>query len=214
LPQSSTFFVAAVLVIGSNIAALAEPGQAAEPSHALRLLLPHEKDKALCFVSSGDPVTYELEDYPKAEKPRTATINRFVFELKSDRFPANDDTTPPTPGDPYYSYRMVADVAGKKVPLISAGECGAVDGAKVFGCGTDCDGGTMAFEPNATGDTLSMGVSGSTRRFRMSWGCGGGAAEGGRVEVLRHHPATPKVRMVQAEPKICASVARYFKRHD
>ena len=203
-----------MFVVARHVSESAEPGQTPEPAHALSQLLPHEKDKALCFVSSGEPVTYELEDYPKAPKPRAVTISRFVFELKSDRFPDDDETTPPTPGNPYYSYRMVADVTGKKVPLISAGECGAADGSKVFGCGTDCDGGTMAFEPDAKGDTLAMGVSDTIRRFRMSWGCGGGGAEGGRVEVLRHSPATPKIRMVRAEPKICASVARYFKRRD
>src|SRR5262245_11457463 len=80
LSRSSMLIAATtMLVIGGGAAAHAEPGQAPEPSHVLSLLLPHEPGKALCFVSSGDPVTYELEDHPKAATPRTATINRFVF---------------------------------------------------------------------------------------------------------------------------------------
>jgi hypothetical protein len=62
-------------------------------------------------------------------------------KLKSGKH--DDDTVPPpTPGAFYYSCRMVAEVVRRKGKLISAGECGAEDGATVFGCGSDCDGGT------------------------------------------------------------------------
>jgi hypothetical protein len=84
--------------------------------------------------------------------------------------------------------------------------------ANVFGCGTDCDGGTMAFDTVAGTDTLSMRISNISQRFRMNWGCGGGAGEGGKVEVLRYDAAMPAIRMEKADLKVCAPVERAFER--
>src|SRR5262245_59916780 len=169
----------------------------------LSTLLPHEKGKALCYVSQTEPVTYPLEDLPARKPPRTVAISRFLFELKSEKHDDDDTVTPPAPGEFYYSYRMVAGVVGQKPKLLSAGECGAEEGANVFGCGSDCDGGTMAFTPIAGSDALAMRVSDITRRFRMSWGCGGGGENRtGTVEVLNYDPATPAIRMERADPKV------------
>ena len=146
-----------------------------DPPDALSTLLPHQKGRTLCFVSNMEPVTYQLEDYSKLKKePRSLTIRRFLFELRSEKHDDDDTVTPPEPGQFYYAYRMVAEVVGKKARLISAGECGANHGAGVFGCGTACDGGTMAFTPIPGADALSMRISDLSQRFRMSWGCGGG----------------------------------------
>jgi hypothetical protein len=161
-------------------------------------------------VSSTVPVTYPLEDYPARKTPRTVTINRFMFVLKSEQHDDDDTVKPPKPGAHYYGYRMVAEVAGTKARLTSAGDCGS-GSANVFGCGTDCDGGTMAFETSVGTDALSMRVSDTSKRFRMSWGCGGGDDEG-KVEVLRHDPAAPAVRMEKADLKACAPVERAFRR--
>jgi hypothetical protein len=192
--------------------AAAAPAASAEPN-ALTTLLPHEKGRALCYVSNMEPVTYPLEDIPARKKPRTVTIKRFLFELKSEKHDDDDTTTPPTPGEFYYYYRIVADVVGTKARLISAGECGAEDGSKVFGCGSDCDGGTMAFDVAAGSDTLAMRVSESSGRFRMSWGCGGGGEnETGKVEVLDYDPATLAIRMEKADAKVCAPMESAFKR--
>jgi hypothetical protein len=185
-----------------------------DPPDVLSILLPHEKGRALCFASSMEPVAYQLEDYSRPKKePRSLTIRRFLLELKSEKHDDDDTVTPPEPGQFYYGYRMVADVVGKKGRLISAGECGADFGAGVFGCGTDCDGGTMAFTPIPGAEALSMQVSDISQRFRMSWGCGGGGEnQTGSVEVLRYDPAMPPIRMERADPKVCAAMARSFRR--
>jgi hypothetical protein len=190
--------------------ALAEPGQTPEPSDALSTLLPHEPGKALCYVSTGEPATYPLEDIPKPKVPRFVTVKRVLFELKSSKFDDDDATDPPTRGEHYYAYRMVAEVVGTEAKLISAGDCGS-GSPSVFGCGTDCDGGTMAFEPVPGSDALMMRVSELSRRFRMSWGCCGGSVEGGTVEVLRYDPATPALRMARADPKVCKPMDKVFK---
>ena len=203
--------LAAALVITGTIGLRAEPGQEIEPSDALSLLLPHEKGKALCYVGTGDPITFPLEDIPKRDTQRSITINHFLFEVTSQQFDADDSVKPPKPGEFYYSYRMVAQVVGMKVPLISAGQCGS-GSPDVFGCGSDCDGGTMAFRPIAGSDALFMGVSSTSRRFRMSWGCGGGGAEGGKVEVLQYDPATRNIRMERADAKMCAPIVRAFRK--
>ncbi len=136
--------VLAAACLAAAAPASAEPGQEIEPSDALSLLLPPEKGKALCYVGTGDPVTFPLEDIPRRDKPRAITIKRFLFELTSEQHYDDDTVTPPTPGAFYHRYRIVAEVEGTKVPLISAGECGSAS-PNVFGCGSDCDGGTMAF---------------------------------------------------------------------
>jgi hypothetical protein len=104
---------------------------------------------------------------------------------------------------------MVAQVVGRPVRLISAGDCGS-DSANVFGCGSDCDGGSMAFRSMPGTAALLMRVSDVAHRFRMSSGCGGG--NGGKVEVLQYHPATPAIRMEKADPQACAPVTRAFRR--
>ena len=187
-----------------------DPALPAEPD-ALATLLPPEKGRSLCYVSSGPPVRFPLEDHPARKEPRTIEIKRFLFRLRSDKFDDDDSTTPPTPGDFYYGYRIVAEVVGSKGKLLSAGQCGS-GSAGVFGCGSDCDGGTMGFEPIAGSDALSMQVSDVSRRFRMSWGCGGGGAEGGGVEVLRYDPATPAIRIARAPAKMCRPIGRVFRR--
>lgn len=205
----------ALLALLGTASAAAQPAEAprADQPNALRALLPPEKGKALCYVSRTEPVTYPLEDYPSRKKPRSLTISRFKFELKSEKHDDDDTVTPPTPGAFYYPYRMVAEVVGRKGKLISAGECGAEDGTNLFGCGSDCDGGTMAFKPIAGADVLSMSVSDSAGRFRMSWGCGGGGEnETGKVEVFDYDPTTPAIRMERADPKVCAPMARSFRR--
>jgi hypothetical protein len=203
-----------VATFGLWLTAAAAGAQAPEHGpNVLSMLLPHEKGRALCYVSDTEPVTYPLEDHPARKPPRTVTISRFLFVLKSEKHDDDDTVTPPTPGEFYYSYRMVAGVVGKKAKLISAGECGAVEGASVFGCGSDCDGGTMAFRPVAGADALAMRVSDITRRFRMSWGCGGGGEnQTGKVEVLNYDPATPAIRIERADPKVCAPMARSFRK--
>jgi hypothetical protein len=178
---------------------------------ALTILLPPEKGRSLCYISSGPPVAFPLEAHRAGEKPRTIEIKRFLFRVRSDKFDDDDTTTPPTPGDFYYGYRIVAEVVGTRGKLLSAGQCGSAS-TDVFGCGSDCDGGTMAFKPIAGSDALSMQVSDVSHRFRMSWGCGGGGAEGGGVEVLRYDPATPVVRMERAPAKMCSPIGRVFRR--
>jgi hypothetical protein len=217
LPQPRSLAAAVVLVLLGTAHAAAQSAETpqADGPNALTTLLPHEKGKALCYVSKTEPVTYPLEDYPARKKPRSITIIRFVFELKSEKHDDDDTVTPPEPGAFYYAYRMVAEVEGQKGKLISAGECGAEDGANVFGCGSDCDGGTMAFRPIAGADALSMSVSDIVRRFRMSWGCGGGGEnETGKVEVLAYDPATSAIRIERADPKVCAPMARSFRRQE
>lgn len=178
---------------------------------ALTILLPPEKGRSLCYVSSGPPVTFPLEAHRAGEKQRTIEIKRVLFRLRSDKFDDDDTATPPAPGDFYYGYRIVAEVVGTKGKLLSAGQCGS-GSTNVFGCGSDCDGGTMAFEPIAGSDALSMRVSDVAHRFRMSWGCGGAGAEGGKVEVLRYDPATPAIRMERAPAKMCRPIGRVFRR--
>jgi len=187
-----------------------DPALPAE-SDALATLLPPDKGRSLCYVSGGPPVRFPLEDHPARKEPRTIEIKRFLFRLRSDKFDDDDTTTPPTPGGFYYGYRIVAEVVGTKGKLLSAGQCGS-GSSNVFGCGSDCDGGTMAFEPIAGSDALSMQVSDVSHRFRMSWGCGGGGAEGGGIEVLRYDPATPAIRMERAPAKMCRPIGRVFRR--
>jgi hypothetical protein len=203
---------ATVLLAFGAASAMAQPKLVSDliDENALTVLLPLVNAAALCYVSKTEPVTYPLEDIPARKEQRQLTISRFLFELKVRQAEDDDTVTPPVPGRYYYDYRMLAEVVGKKARLISAGECGSAS-ADVFGCGSDCDGGTMGFEVAGT-DALSMRVSDLSKRFRMSWGCGGGGAEGGRVEVLRHDPAAPAVRMEKAAPRACRPIARVFRR--
>jgi hypothetical protein len=199
------------VVAAFALAALGAAPSAAEPAepaaNGLATILPHEKGRALCYVSKTAPVTYPVEASSAGKRPRTVTIKRFLFELRSEQHAEDDTLTPPKPGDFYYGYRMVADVEGKKAKLIASGECGSGDDTKVFGCSVECDGGTMVFELVEGADALSMQVS---RRFRMTWGCDADELE--KVEVLRYDPATPAVRMEKADAKACAPIARSFKR--
>ena len=121
--------------------------------NALSTLLPHQKDRVFCYASSGAPVTYRLEDLPKRKKPRTLEIRRFVFQLASRKHDDDDATNPPTPGKFYYQYGLMGEVAGKKQRLFAAGECGS-ENLRGFGCGVECDGGSVYFEPLAGTDSL------------------------------------------------------------
>jgi hypothetical protein len=213
LPQFATLAVALVLLAFGSEGAIAQQGQAehAEPEgpNALTTLLPHQKGRALCYVSSNAPVTFPLEDIPPRKKPRRLTVRRFLFELSSEKFDDDDTTTPPTPGKPYYAYRLLAEVKGRKRRLVAVGECGSRD-LTGFGCGVECDGGTMHFEPLKGSESLQMRVSDQVNRFRMTWGCGEG--EDGSYEVLTYDPATPAVRMEKADPKACAAMDRQFEK--
>jgi hypothetical protein len=197
---------------------LAPAGALAQPAddddgkpNALSTLLPHQKGRAFCYVSSGAPVTYPLEDFPAGKKPRTLAIRRFVFQLASRQHYDDDSTNPPTPGKFYYEYGLMAEVVGKKSRLVAAGECGSVS-MRGFGCGVECDGGSVYFEPLAGTDSLTMRISDGSGRFRMTWGCGGEGEEGSRSEVLAYDPATPAVRLDRAELKACARVEKMFRR--
>lgn len=185
---------------------MAEPAAPAAPEpeapNALTTLLPHQQGRSLCYVSRGAPVTYPLEDIPARKKIRHLTVRRFLFELSSEKHEDDDTTNPPTPGERYYAYRLMAEIKGKRQRLLAVGDCGSGD-LKGFGCGIECDGGNMAFEPLQRGETLQMRVSEDVRRFRMSWGCGGGG-----YEVLKHHPKAPAVRLVRTGAKACVPIAR------
>jgi hypothetical protein len=180
-------------------AAQGEPGK--EAPNALTTLLPHQQGRSLCYVSRGAPVTFPLEDIPARKKTRHLTVRRFRFELTSEKHEDDDTTNPPTPGERYHAYRLMAEVKGTRRRLLAVGDCGSSD-LKGFGCGVECDGGYMHFEPLKSGETLQMRVS-EVNRFRMSWGCGGGG-----YEVLRRDPGTPAVRMVRAGAKACAPIER------
>ena len=179
--------------------------------NALSTLLPQQKDRVFCYASSGAPVTYPLEDLPKRKRPRTLEIRRFVFQLASRKHDDDDATNPPTPGEFYYQYGLMGEVAGKKQRLFAAGECGSQN-LRGFGCGVECDGGSVYFEPLARTDSLTMRVSEGSGRFRMTWGCGGEGKEGSRSEVLAYDPATPAIRFDRTDIKACARVGKMFKR--
>jgi len=179
--------------------------------NALSTLLPPQKDRVFCYASSGAPVTYPLEDFPARKKPRTLTIRRFVFQLASRKHDDDDSTNPPTPGKFYYEYGLMAEVAGRKYRLVAAGDCGS-QSMRGFGCGVECDGGSVYFEPLAGTDSLTMRISDGSGRFRMTWGCGGEGEEGSRSEVLAYDPATPAVRLDRADLKACTRVEKMFKR--
>jgi hypothetical protein len=210
LPQVATLAIALALVALGSVDAVAQQGQPepAEPDgpNALTTLLPHQKGRALCYVSRGAAVTFPLEDIPARKKPRHLTVRRFLFDLSSEKYEDDDTTTPPTPGKPYYAYRLLAEVKGKKRRLVAAGDCGSKD-LTGFGCGVECDGGSMHFEPlKGGGETLHMRVSDTVNRFRMTWGCG----EDDKYEVLTYDAKTPAVRMEKADAKACAPIAREF----
>jgi hypothetical protein len=211
LSPFGTLTVALALAACGAAGAMAQ--QAPEPNsektepNALTTLLPHQKGRALCYASGGAPVTFSLEDIPARKTPRRLTVRRFLFELTSQKFDDDDSTTPPTPGKAYYGFRMLAEVKGRKRRLIASGDCGSKD-LTGFGCGVECDGGSVHFEPLKRGETLQMRVSDSANRFRMTWGCG----EDEKYEVLNYDAATPAVRMDRADPKTCAAIARAFHR--
>ena len=179
--------------------------------NALSTLLPHQKDRVLCYASSGAPVTYPIEDLPKRKKPRTLEIRRFVFQLASRKHDDDDTTNPPTPGKFYYQYGLMGEVAGKKQRLFAAGECGSQN-LRGFGCGVECDGGVVHFKPLAGTDSLQMRISDTARRFRMTWGCGGEGEEGSRSEVLSYDPATPAIRFDRTDARSCARIEKLFRR--
>jgi hypothetical protein len=206
LSHSAALRLAFVLTAFCATAALAEPAAEAAPEtqepSALTVLLPHQHGRSLCYVSRGAPATFPLEDIPARKKLRHLTVRRFLFELSAEKHQDDDTTTPPTQGERYYGYRLLAQVVGKRSRLLAVGDCGSGD-LKGFGCGVECDGGSMTFEPLQGGETLRMRVSDSAKRFRMSWGCGDG-----RYEVLRRDPEAPAVRMARATAKACAPIAR------
>ena len=206
MPHSTVLRLALVLTAFSTSAAMAGPAAPARPEkegpNALTVLLPHQQGRSLCYVSRGAPATFPLEDIPARKKVRHLTVGRFLFELSSEKHEDDDTTNPPTPGERYYGYRLMAKVKGTRRRLLAVGDCGSGD-LKGFGCGVECDGGSMDFEPLRGGETLQMRVSASAHRFRMSWGCGGGG-----YEVLRLDPRTPAVRMMRASAKACAPIAR------
>jgi hypothetical protein len=203
--------LAAALAAFGAEAAEAQPAPPAagapEPPNALTTLLPHQKGRALCYVSRGTPVTFPLEDIPERKPQRRLTVRRFLFELRSDKFEADDTTTPPTPGKAYYGYRLVAEVQGRMQRLVAAGECDSGN-LKDFGCGVECDGGVMHFEPLQGSDSLQMRVADEVNRFRMTRGCD----DEDSYEVLTYDPATPAVRLDRADAKACRPIARAFKR--
>jgi len=202
--------VAGLLLATSGALAQSADDDDGKPN-ALSTLLPHQKGRAFCYVSSGAPVTYPLEDLPARKKPRTLAVRRFVFQLASRQHDEDDSTNPPTPGKFYYEYGLMAEVVGRKSRLVAAGECGS-QSMGGFGCGVECDGGSVYFEPLAGTDSLTMRISDGSGRFRMTWGCGGEGEEGSRSEVLAYDPATPAVRLDRAELKACARVEKMFKR--
>jgi hypothetical protein len=201
--------LAALLLLATS-GALAQSGDEDGKPDALSTLLPHQKDRVLCYASSGAPVTYPIEDLPKRKKPRTLAIRRFVFQLASRKHDDDDTTSPPTPGKFYYAYGLMGEVAGRKQRLFAAGECGSQD-LRGFGCGVECDGGSVYFEPLA-GGALQMRISDGARRFRMTWGCGGEAEEGSRSEVLSYDSATRAVRFDRTDAKACARIEKLFRR--
>ena len=54
---------AGLLLVTSG--ALAQPADDDGKPNALSTLLPHQKDRVLCYASSGAPVTYPIEDLPQ-----------------------------------------------------------------------------------------------------------------------------------------------------
>jgi hypothetical protein len=202
------------LLLLATVSAMAEDGAPVPPQadapNALTTLLPHQKGRAFCYVSNQAPVTYRLEDFPARKTPRTLAIQRFIFELSSNR---HDDeaTNPPTPGNFYDGFRMIGEVVGtKRRRLIAAGDCGS-GSMKGFGCGADCAGGAAHFEPLAGTDSLAMRVNEDAGRFRMSWGCGG---DEDKSEVLLYDKATPAIRLDNADPKVCKPMDNVFKTKD
>ena len=191
--------------------ALAQSADDDGKPNALSTLLPHQKDRVLCYASSGAPVTYPIEDLPKRKKPRTLEIRRFVFQLASRKHGDDDTTNPPTPGKFYYQYGLMGEVAGKKQRLFAAGECGSQN-LRGFGCGVECDGGSVYFEPLSGTDSLTMRISDGSGRFRMTWGCGGEGEEGSRSEVLSYDPATPAIRFDRTDARSCARIEKLFRR--
>jgi hypothetical protein len=209
MPRIVPIAVIAMWSVTAGQHALAQAAQqAAAAPDALTTLLPHQKGKSLCYASRGAPVTFPLEDIPARKQPRKLAVKRFLFLLTSNTFPDDDSTTPPAPGKPYYGYRLVAEVVGRKARLRAAGECLSQDPTG-FGCGVECDGGSMSFDREAGSDTLLMRVSDGSRRFRMTWGCS--EDDEGRAEVLRDDARTPSVRMEPAEIKACRAIARWFR---
>ena len=202
--------VAGLLLATSGALAQSADDDDGKPN-ALSTLLPHQQGRAFCYVSSSAPVTYPLEDFPARKKPRTLTIRRFVFQLASRKHDDDDSTNPPTPGKFYYEYGLMAEVAGRKQRLVAAGDCGS-QSMRGFGCGVECDGGSVYFEPLAGTDSLTMRISDGSRRFRMTWGCGGEGEEGSRSEVLAYDSATSEVRLDRADLKACTRVEKMFKR--
>jgi hypothetical protein len=196
---------------GVRCPALAQPADQDRKPNALSTLLPHQKDRVLCYASKGAPVTYPIENLSRRKKPRTLEIRRFVFQLASRKHDDDDTTKPPTPGNLYYEYGLMGEVTGKKQRLFAAGECGSGD-LPGFGCSVECDGGSVYFEPLAGTDSLQMRISDGSRRFRMTWGCGGEGEEGSRSEVLSYDPATPAVRFDPTEAKACGRIEKLFRR--
>jgi hypothetical protein len=173
----------------------------------LKQILPPEKARALCYVSGGAPVSYALEDIPARKTPRILAVRRFTFLLRSEKHDDDDTVKPPKPGRFYYAFGMVAEPVGRKRRLVAGGECGSL-GMEGFGCGVECDGGTVSFEPIAGSDSILMRISSDVRRFRMTWGCSDGE---GNSEVLTYDPSTPSVRFDKADPKACRLVEKILK---
>ena len=208
LLRNLTAGVAGLLLATSG--ALAQPAGDDGKRSALSTLLPHQKDRVLCYASKGPAVTFPIADLPKRKKPRTLEIRRFVFQLASRKHDDDDTTNPPTPGKFYYQYGLMGEVTGRKQRLFAAGECGSQD-LLGFGCSVECDGGSVYFEPLA-GNSLQMRISDGSRRFRMTWGCGGEGEEGGKSEVLSYDPATPAARFDPTDAKACGRIEKLFRR--
>src|SRR5690242_6824667 len=117
LSHSAALRLAYVLTAFCTSTAMAEPAAQAEPEkqepNALTVLLPHQQGRALCYVSRGAPATFPLEDIPARKKLRHLTVRRFLFELSAEKHQDDDTTNPPTPGERYYGYRLMAQVVGK-----------------------------------------------------------------------------------------------------
>lgn len=173
-------------------------------SGLLESVLPHEKGKAVCYASSPSPVTYQLEDNPPRERPRTITVQRFLFLLRAATVDADPSTKPPTPERAYHQYGLMAELVGTNRRLRAAGECNSLEPG-AFACHVECDGGGARFERLAGTEPLLMRIGG---RMRMTWGCD----EDRESEVLRDTAATPAIRFEKAEPEACVRIARYLDR--
>jgi len=150
------------LVVTLALAACASPGAVAgprtkpapqrEPPNALTRLLPH-KARPLCYASEGSPITFRLTDIPATAEPRTLTIRRVMLELARVEYPADALT----PAETQHQFRMLLEAEGRKSRLMASGSC-ETETMHDFGCGVDCDGGSVRLELAQDG-ALTMRVS-------------------------------------------------------